>query len=284
LPRSLRTLTPILLAVLFLSVVPPGTSAQSPADAPVWALGQRWSYEGTVWGPGPREDFTANVSVIAMSSEEARVRAAISYGFGIVVQETLVALPTLRVLAFDASFPSGIRHRFDYDPPLELLSFPLSAGKAWSSVSNFTYSYSTRPLMRVSTPAGAFDAYPVEQDAMGIPIITLELILPGLGHAVLYYAADVGQIVRYEAFSRVGTLVAEFAITEFSSPSVPSRSAIDPAVNPAIGVVALLLAGASAASTVQILRTVDPTQGRRRRATEADPAPSQKPGRGRGKA
>ena len=234
----------------------------------MWSLGERWSYAGTVWGPGPPENFTAKVTVIELSAADARIRAEISYGFGTVVQDTLVALPSFRVVAFNSSFPSGIRFRFEYGPPLELFSFPLTAGKTWSSASNFTYSYRTLPLAKVSTPAGIFDAFPVEQSAMGIPFITLELIVPGLGHAVMYYASDVGQMVRYEAFDLRNALVAEFSITEFMIPSGSAPSAVHPGIDPAVGIVSALLVGAIGASTVQILRTVNIARasGRRGRA------------------
>lgn len=259
---------PALAVLALVSLAPVGGSAEAPAgDSPVWSLGEQWGYEGVVWGPGPRENFTASVTVIALSEVEARLRAEISYGFGTVVQDTLVALPSFRVMRFNSSFPSGIHHEFVYGSPLELFSFPLSAGKTWSSVSDFTYSYVTLDLTEVATPAGVFEAYPVLQSAMGIPFLTLELIVPGLGYAVMYYAASVGQIVRYEAFDHMDALVAEFSITSMTLGPEGFAGDRGPDATPAGGVLALLLAGGIGGATVQALRTFNMGQSMGRRGS-----------------
>lgn len=209
------------LALFVFLVAPSIPVSASIGTAPTWSLGQRWAFKGTLWAPGPREDFTATVTVDELGKGNARVRAEIVYGFGTVVEDTLVALPSFAVLSISASFPRGTHWEFRYDPPLRLFSFPLSAGRHWDSASNFTYSYRVLPPTALRTPAGVFDVFPVEQNAMGIPFITQQLIVPGLGRAVVYYSDRVGQIVRYEAFEKAGGLVAEFSLI---SPPAPPRA------------------------------------------------------------
>ncbi|MEK6852136.1 MAG: hypothetical protein AABY30_06325, partial [Candidatus Thermoplasmatota archaeon] len=68
--------------------------------------------------------------------------------------------------------------------------------------------------VEVVTPAGAFDAVPVEQEnAPGIPFFTEWTIAVGFGRALMQYSADVGHLIKYEAFGQSGNKIGEVVMT-----------------------------------------------------------------------
>lgn len=208
------------LAILTIAIVPmtsPLVSA-SPGMPPIWRIGQTWAYQGHYAGPGPAGNFSTALSVVAMDAFSAVLRTEDSWEFGVVVAETVVSLSDFSIAASNVTLPGGQHSDQVYTPPLLLFSFPLSEGKTWESPTSYgTYSYRVLPLTQVTTSAGVFDAFPVEQQgAPGIPLIPEWTIANGTGRALVYYAGDVGQIVKYESFDSQGD---RLGVVEITSPA-----------------------------------------------------------------
>jgi hypothetical protein len=182
--------------------------------------------------------------------------------FGLFVAETLFSLPEFTIVASNTTVPNGRHYDFVYDRPLRLFSFPLAAGSAWQSPTFLgTYAYRVLPRTEVTTPAGAFDAFPVEQgNAPGIPFLPAWTLAVGTGRALVYYSGDVGQVVKYEAFDSQGEKLGEVAIT-----SPPGR----PVSSPAYLTVGILVASIVAAVTVGLV-----VRSRRRRSSPPPEAPN----------
>ena len=231
-------------------------------DAPEWHVGQTWTYRGYLAAPGPPGNFTTT-TVLRVDSTSALLRTEEAWDeFGLFVTETLFSRPEFTIVASNTTVPNGQHYDSVYDPPLRLFSFPLAAGKTWQSPTDLgTHQYRVLPRTEVTTPAGAFDAFPVEQgNAPGIPFLPAWTLAIGTGRALMYYSGDVGQVVRYEAFDSQGEKLGEVAI-----PSPPGRPPSSP-VYLALGV---LVASVAAAAAVGLA-----VRSRRRRSSLPPEAPN----------
>ena len=177
-----------------------------------------------------------------MESTSALLRTEDAWDeFGLFVAETLFSRPEFTIVASNTTAANGQHYDFVYNPPLRLFSFPLAAGNTWQSPTDLgTYRYRVLPRTEVTTPAGAFDAFPVEQEnAPGIPLFPAWTLAVGTGRALVYDSGDVGQVVKYEAFGAQGEKLGEVAIT-----SPPGRQASSP-VDLAVGILAFSVAAAT---------------------------------------
>ena len=232
-------------------------------DAPEWHAVQTLTYRGYLLAPGPSDNFTTTLTVVRVDSTLALLRTEDAWDkFGLFVAETLFSLPEFTIVASNTTTSNGQHYDFVYDPPLRLFSFPLAAGNTWHSPTDLgTYQYRVLPRTEVTTPAGAFDAFPVEQgNAPGIPFLPAWTLAIGTGRALMYYSGDVGQVVRYEAFDSQGEKLGEVAIT-----SPPGRPPSSP-VYLALGV---LVASVAAAAAVGLA-----VRSRRRRSSLPPEAPN----------
>jgi len=243
-----------------LPLAPHGSAATG--DAPEWHAGQTWTYRGHLAAPGPPGNVTTTLTVLRVDSTSALLRTEDALdAFGLFVAEALFSLPEFTIVASNTSASNGQHYDLVYDPPLRLFSFSLAAGNTWQSPTFLgTYEYRVLPRTEVTTPAGAFDAFPVEQgNAPGIPFLPAWTLAVGTGRALVYYSGDVGQVVRYEAFDAQGEKLGEVAIT-----SPPGRQASSP-VYLALGV---LVASVATAAAVGLA-----VRRRRRRASPPPEAP-----------
>ena len=240
----------------------PSVSATT-GGAPVWAVGELWTYQGYYLDPGVREDFTLALRVVALTSTSTIVEANHTFRFGWMLQRTLFRWPSLDVVCSNQTFSSGQRSSLCYSPPLEWLNFTLHAGKSWNvststgDLSVWGYRYTVLPETVVATPAGIASVFPVTQSAMGIPMIAVKNVLPGQGTARMYYSGDAGTIVFYEAFDQGGAKVAEASLTSPSFPSPPPVP-IAPVVVAAIVIVAIAVVGATLFVTIRRRRLRPP--------------------------
>jgi hypothetical protein len=231
-------------------------------DAPEWLVGQTWTYRGYLAAPGPPGNFTTSLTVLRVDSTSALLRTEEAWDeFGLFVAETLFSLPEFTIVALNTTVPNGQHYDFVYDRPLRLFSFPLAAGNTWQSPTFLgTYQYRVLPRTEVTTPAGVFDAFPVEQEnAPGIPFLPAWTLAVGAGRALVYYSGDVGQVVRYEAFDSQGEKLGEVAIT--SPPGRPASSSV------------YLALGVLVASVVTAAAVGLAVRRRRRRASPPPEAP-----------
>jgi len=147
--------------VVPLALAPHGSAATG--DAPEWHSGQTWTYRGSLAAPGPPGNVTTTLTVLRADSTSALLRTEEAWDeFGPFAAETLFSLPEFTIVASNTTASNGRHYDSVYDPPLRLFSFPLAAGNTWQSPTDLgTYQYRVPPRTEVTTPAGAFDAFPV---------------------------------------------------------------------------------------------------------------------------
>ena len=231
-------------ALLVALVVSVPSASGATGGAPVWSVGESWTYRGYSIDASVREDFTVNVSVVALTDTLAVVDSNHTFSFGWMLQRTVFQWPSLAIVCSNMTFSSGQRSDLCFSPPLEWLNFTLQAGKMWNASTSpdgstlWGYRYVVLAETSVATPAGIATAFPVTQSAMGTPIIGVKNIQPGQGTARMYYSGEVGNLVFYEAFDRGGAKVAEASLT---SPALPRHENPALPVFIVVGVVAVAI-------------------------------------------